>query len=143
MHNFILKNRPLSFNSCRGSKKIKYKNQLENSFTSYNSNNEIFNEQIYALIYYFYKVDLDIDTDNISKPLWDCLNGFLFEVDQQIKFRIAGSFDISAGDYNIIDFTGLQGDILVDLFEAFDTEEHIIYIECGKYNPTMLKFNIE
>jgi hypothetical protein len=143
MYNFILKSRPLSYNSCSGTKKINYKRSLQSSFVNYNPTHELLEGELYATLYYFYNKDLRLDTDNLSKPIWDCLCGFLFDDDQQIKIRIAGSFDLSNGDYSMIDFSGLQGNILVDLFEAFETEANIFYVECGIFNPSMYKFNIE
>jgi len=143
MHNFILKRRPVSYNSCRGAKKIRYKEALERSFGVYNQQHSLLENDLYAVLYYFYKENLDLDTDNLSKPVWDCLGGFLFNDDQQIKMRIAGSFNLLGGDYNIIDFTGLDGTIITDLIEAFETENHVVYVECGKFDASMYKFNIE
>ncbi|MFN8298325.1 MAG: RusA family crossover junction endodeoxyribonuclease [Chitinophagales bacterium] len=143
MHNFILKSRPLSYNSCRGTKKLNYKSAIEASFLSYNTTHTLLSDDLYATIYYFFNKNLDLDTDNISKPLWDCLNGFLFNDDQQIKIRIAGSFDLTKGDYSVIDLTGLQGKLILDLLDAFENEDHIVYVECGKFKPSMYKFNIE
>ena len=89
-----------------------------------------------------YKKDLDLDADNLSKPIWDGLVNFLYSDDSQIKLRIAGSFDISKTDFNILDMSGLSGNILTELFDAFDTEDHILYIECGDFHHSMIKFNI-
>ena len=143
MHNFILKSRPLSYNSCKGTKKTNYKSALQNSLTIYNPRHTILSGDLYATIYYFFNKNLNLDTDNLSKPVWDSLKGFLFEDDQQIKIRTAGSFDLTTGDYSVIDFSGLKGKLVTDLLDAFDNEDHIVYIECGKYNPSMFKFNIE
>lgn len=143
MQNFILKSRPLSYNSCRGTKKVNYKTAIQTSFAEYNASLNFLTGEIYATIYYFFNKNLDLDTDNLSKPVWDILCGFLYNDDQQIKIRKAGSFDLSKGDYSVIDFTGLQGDFVVDLLDAFENEEHVVYIECGRFNPAMFKFNIE
>ncbi len=143
MYNFILKNRPLSYNSCKGSKKINYRNVIHNAFVGYNPDYTLMTGEIYATIYYFFNKNLDLDTDNLSKPVWDSLCNFLYNDDQQIKIRIAGSFDLSTDDYSIIDLSDLQGDLIVDLLDSFDSEDHTVYIECGNYKPSLLKFNIE
>lgn len=143
MNNFILKSRPLSYNSCRGTKKANYKTALTTSLTSYNPSLSILSGELYATIYYFFNKNLDLDADNLSKPVWDCLNGVLFNDDKQIKIRTAGSFDLTTGDYSVIDMSGLQGNLVVDLLDAFDNEEHVVYVECGSYKPSMFKFNIE
>lgn len=143
MNNFILKSRPLSYNSCRGTKKTNYKTALTTSLASYNPYHSILSGDLYATIYYFFNKNLDLDADNLSKPVWDCLNGVLYDDDKQIKIRTAGSFDLTTGDYNVIDMTGLQGNVVVDLLDAFDHEEHIVYVECGNFRASMFKFNIE
>ena len=143
MVNFILKGRPLSYNSCKGNKRDIYKIALVTSFTNYNPTHTIFTENLYANIYYFFNKDLELDADNLSKPVWDCLNGFLYNDDEQIKIRTAGSFNLTNGDYSVLDFSGLKGQLIIDLLEAFESEEHIVYIECGQFKPSMLKFNIE
>ena len=143
MHNFILKSRPLSYNSCCGNKRIRYKEALENAFKDFNSSGTFYSGEIYATLYYFFNKDLYLDTDNLSKPIWDCLCGFLYNDDQQIKIRTAGSFNLSEGDFNVIDFSNLQGDLVIELIEAFEKEDHIVYIKCGNYNPSMYQFNLE
>lgn len=143
MYNFILKSRPLSYNSCRKKKKVNYKLALESAFSNYNEDRTVLQTNLYAVMYYFFNTDLDADTDNLSKPIWDCLGGYLYEDDQQIKIRTAGSFNLCSGNINEIDFTGLDGEMLLDILDAFDNEEHIVYIECGQFNPAMYKFNLE
>jgi len=57
---------------------------------------------------------------------------------------MAGSFDLlTMDDYSVIDLSGLEGVFVTDLLDAFDNEKHVIYVECGKFNPTMLQFNME
>lgn len=143
MNNFILKSRPLSYNSCSGTKKTNYKNALQSSFATYNPTHIILNDDLYAIVYYFFNKNLNLDADNLSKPVWDCLTGFVFADDKQIKIRTAGSFDLTNGDYNVIDFSGLKGSLVTDLLDAFDNEDHVVYVECGKYDATMFKFNLE
>ncbi len=143
MYNFILKNRPLSYNSCKGTKKDNYRNVIQNALVSYNPEHTLMTGEIYATIYYFFNKNLNLDTDNLSKPVWDSLNDFLYNDDQQIRIRIAGSFDLTKEDYSIIDLSDLQGDLIVDLLDSFDNEDHVVYIECGNYKPSLIKFNIE
>jgi hypothetical protein len=116
---------------------------LHAAFKTSNETNNVLPGDLYAIVYYFFNINLKLDADNLSKPIWDCLCGFLFNDDEQIKLRIAGSFDLTTEDYNVIDFTGLQGELLVEMLESFEHEDHIVYIEYGKIKPTMYKFNIE
>jgi len=146
MYNFILKRQPKSYNSWRGASAIKkqnYKSALENSFRQFYPNHSLLTHDLYGILYYFFKKDLDHDADNLSKPLWDCLTGFLFNDDKQIRIRTAGTFDLSKNDFNILDFSGLDGKVVAELIESFDNEDHILYIECGLLDNSQFKFNIE
>ncbi len=143
MYNFILKRRPLSFNNSKGSAKTQYGNDLRSAFSTQNPAAIKLNNNLYALIYYFYNEYIKIDTDNLSKPIWDHLNGLAYNDDEQIKIRTAGSFDLTQQDIDLLNFTGLSGSVVTDLLDAFDNEDHIVYIEMGKYNDTMFRFNIE
>lgn len=143
MYNFVFKGRPQSYNNNTGALKSKYKAALEQSLWAYNAGLQLLHNDLYAVVYHFFYVDLCIDTDNLSKPVWDSLNGILYNDDKQIKVRIAGSFNLTAGDYNRMDFTGLQGKVVVDLLDALDNEDHVVYVECGNLGMKMYKFNLE
>ncbi len=143
MYNFIFKERPKSYNSLKGFKKDNYKIALEKAFHSFNSNHKLLEGSLYATIYYFFNKNFQMDVDNLSKPVWDCLGGFLYDDDKQIRIRTAGSLNLELEDYSVIDMSGLKGEFVLDLLDAFDNEEHIVYIECGKFKPSMFKFNIE
>lgn len=143
MLNFIHIGKPNSYNSNTGNKKIRYKADIENSLRQYHPSCTIQNGEVYASIFYFFNKDKNLDTDNISKPIIDSLCGVLFNDDKQVKIRTAGSFNLSVGDFNLIDFSGLDGQLVADLVDAFFNEDHIIYIECGTFNHSMFNFNIE
>lgn len=147
MKNFILKRQPKAY---QGSKTFKtpqsranFISDLENAIRQHNSLDNLLKEDLYAIVYYFQKRKTGTDADNISKPIWDCLKGILFEDDKQIKLRTAGIIDISKGDLNIVDFSSVGGKITVDLLEAMETNDHIVYIECGSLNNSLYKFNME
>ena len=143
MLNFIHIGKPNSYNSNIGNKKIRYKAKIENSLKQYYPHCTVQNGEMYASVFYFFNKDVNLDTDNISKPIIDSLCGVLFIDDKQVKVRTAGSFNLSIGDYSLIDFSGLEGDFVADLVDAFLNEEHILYIECGAFNHSMFNFNIE
>lgn len=145
MKSFIVKRRPLSYNSCKGKRKVQYKNDLETSVRNYHPTVPILSGNLYGIVYYFFNQNIRLDTDNLSKPIWDCLTNFLFNDDDQIKFRTAGSFDLTSRDYdfNVIDLTGLSGKMVDELTDAILNENHVLYIECGKFKQSMFKFSIE
>ena len=51
-------------------------------------------KELYAAIYYFYREDVGLDADNISKPAWDALNAVGYSDDKQIKIRTAVAINI-------------------------------------------------
>ncbi len=143
MHSFILKQRPNSYNSNIKAKKTNYTLAIQNAFRKFypipSINSE---EELYGTIYYFYKKDLGLDADNISKPVWDGLTGFLYTDDKQIRLRIAGCFDLSKNDLTALNVSGLAGNILIELLDALEKEEHVVYIECGVFHNSLFKFNL-
>jgi Holliday junction resolvase RusA-like endonuclease len=145
MYNFIVKNRPASFNSwAKNSGKGKaYKSIIETSVTEYVGEHAILTGELYRIVYHFFNADLSIDADNLSKPVWDCLENYLFKDDSQVKIRVSGNFDLTNNNYLNLNFSRLDKEIIDDLYEAFDTVEHIIYIECGSLDYSMYNFNIE
>ena len=86
---------------------------------------------------------MGLDADNLSKPVWDHLSGLVYDDDEQIKVRTAGSFDLEQQDIDLLDFTGLSGNFITDLLDSFDNDDHIVYIEIGKFNESLFRFNIE
>ena len=144
MVNFVFKRQPKSHN--RGFKseiaKAIYMQEIEHSIRKFNEATTL-TEELYGVIYYFFKKNTGTDADNISKPMWDCLKGILFNDDKQIKLRTAGNIDISKGGIQFIDFSKIKGEIITELLEAFDTNEHIVYVECGRLKHSMYKFSWE
>jgi Holliday junction resolvase RusA-like endonuclease len=145
MNNFVFKKQPKSYNRKFKSElsRTNYINELENSIKQFNSITSPLADDLYGLIYYFHKKNTGTDADNISKLMWDCLKGILFNDDNQVKLRIAGIIDISKGDYSIIDFSNLGGEITAELLDSFDKKDHTVYVECGLLNNSMYKFNLE
>lgn len=142
MYSFILRQKPNSYNSNKGKKKDIYTAKIQSAFKQFYPTHTILTNELYGTFYYFFKRDIKIDTDNISKPIWDGLSEFLYKDDNQIRLRIAGSFDVSINDFNVLDTSGISGEVLVELLDALDTEEHFLYVECGDFHHSLLKFNL-
>jgi Holliday junction resolvase RusA-like endonuclease len=146
MKNCVLKRQPKSYNSWNKTsqiKKDKYKSDIENAFKKFYPTPTKLAEDLYGIVYYFHRNKNRTDADNISKPIWDCLNGFLYDDDIQIKLRTAGIIDISNGDLEVFDFTNISGEMTLELIEAFETTNNFAYIECGLLHKFMYKFNLE
>ena len=143
MEAFIVKRQPLSHNRFKGVRRETYRNDLQNSYRAFYSTVTKRSNDLYGLVYYFFNKSAGLDADNLSKPVWDCLTGFVYNDDDQIKFRTAGSYDLTSGDFNLLDLTGLSGKLVVELTDAIINEDHVLYIEFGAFKPSMIKFNIE
>lgn len=144
INSFIVKQQPKSYNSWKINSK-KGQNYLTSIRISFNNFNPIFTKKtgdLYGIAYYFHTKNSGTDADNISKPIWDCLTDFLFEDDRQIKLRIAGCFDLSNKDFEILDVSGVSGNVVSELVDAIANEDHILYIECGNLRDDMYKFKL-
>jgi len=146
MINFILKRQPKAYQGSKTFKsrmsKENYINSLIESINHFNLEWNLMNEDLYGIVYYFRKKNTGTDADNISKPIWDSLNGYLFKDDKQIKLRTSGIIDIS-NELNIVDFSNLRGEIVAEFIEAIDTTDHFVYIECGYLENSMFKFKMD
>ena len=98
-------------------------------------------KELYAAIYYFYREDVGLDADNISKAAWDALNAVGYSDDKQIKMRTAVAIDLSK--YDIVDFDqdNIPSDVLTDLVQSIADNNHTLYIEVGEIDKDDNIFN--
>jgi Holliday junction resolvase RusA-like endonuclease len=147
MKNFIFKRQPKAYQGSKTFKnsgsKINYISELETSLRQLNDTSELMTGDLYGVVYYFRKKQTGTDADNISKPIWDCLRGILFDDDKRIKLRFAGIIDIPQGDISLIDLTGVRGEITTEIAVALGSADHFVYVECGSLQKSMYRFNIE
>lgn len=143
---FIVKARPKSYNSWGSSSVIKknsYKQLIETAFREAYPTHTLLEIDLYGLVYHFFQTDIGIDADNLSKPIWDCLRGTLFDDDKRAKMRIAGSLNVGVNELTVLNSSGLPGEIIVSLLEALETDEHVLYVECGTFTADMIQLNLE
>ncbi|KJU85713.1 Endodeoxyribonuclease, RusA-like protein [Candidatus Magnetobacterium bavaricum] len=148
MYSFIFtEHAPCSYNSLRGKKKAEYKKSFCNALAIDNKGFKKYNDddELYGIVYYFYKQDNKLDVDNISKPIWDSLKGCLYNDDQQIKFRLVIKYDISKNTAYELDITNLSDDMMCKLLNVLENKNHILYVECGRKDISfaIFKFNLE
>lgn len=143
MYCFIVSIKPKSYNSKDKRKALEYQDRMKAAFMDTYPAHTPLTEELYGLIYHFFRSSIGIDADNLSKPVWDSLRGVLFDDDKQVKLRIAGSFDLTANDLTVLDFSGLPGLTITSLLEAIETEEHVLYVECGRFTTDIIRLNLE
>ena len=140
MYSFILSSQPKSYNAR---KTDAYQNRIKVAFRTAYSTHQLIDQDLYGLVYHFYKVDIGIDADNISKLIWDSLKGVAFVDDSQVKLRVAGSFDLTSNDLVTLDLSGLAEAMISSLLEAIESEDHVLYVECGKFSMNLIRLNLE
>ncbi|MEZ0540903.1 RusA family crossover junction endodeoxyribonuclease [Fibrella arboris] len=141
----MIKTRPKSYNSWGSTtvaKKKSYIQRIEKAFSTSYPGHIPLNKDLYGLVYHFYKESGGHDADNISKPVWDCLRGILYDDDKRVKMRIVGSFEMTTDYITVIGSSGLSGKLIAELLDALETEDHLLYVECGTFSPAMIQLNI-
>ncbi len=78
-----------------------------------------------------------MDADNLSKPIWDALEGVLYKDDSIIKYRTAGIFDLRSSSLELLDFTLMPEYVVYDFLTRLDDSDHILYIEVGHLDYSM------
>ena len=89
-------------------------------------------KELYATICYFYREDMGLDADNISKPAWDALNAVGYTDDKMIKIRTAVAINLCEHDIVDFDQDNLPTDVLIDLVQSIANNDHTLYIEVGE-----------
>jgi len=138
----LFKGTPASYNT-QGSKRLAYKNAIQSTYDRY-YNGRIDDAELYGLVYHFFRKDIDLDADNLSKPVWDSLTGKAFSDDKQIICRCSMSIDLSKHDFSDFDTTSLSdwdniGDFLYELSK--EETKHLLLIVVGKTKKLSNIFN--
>lgn len=136
---FVYSGKPESYNADSKKKQV-YKKKLSSAYKRRFSG-MIAEKELYAAIYYFYREDVGLDADNISKPAWDALNAVGYSDDKLIKIRTAVAIDLSK--YDIVDFDqdNIPSDVLTDLLQSIADNNHTLYIEVGEIDKYDNIFN--
>ena len=97
-------------------------------------------EELYARVYFFTSEGVNVDSDNISKPIWDALRNNVYADDRSIVMRTAAVIDVNRHPFSIIDASSIDGSVAADLMqELAETNVKCLYIECGVFNDEMIK----
>ena len=121
----------------------KYKAELARAFTRYHKTVGLLEGELYGIVYYFVNRKTDVDADNISKPIWDSLEGIAYADDKIIKMRYSGIYNLREISIGEIDISNIPDVVFDNFMEFIDNEDHVLYIELGRFDRSMFKFNIE
>lgn len=97
-------------------------------------------ESLYARVYYFHRINTEIDADNISKPIIDALRKIVYDDDKFVIKRIASIIDLSY-DY-IVDDNNISDELYDELITVLndESENHIIFVEVGSLDERRVRF---
>jgi Holliday junction resolvase RusA-like endonuclease len=140
MYAFVVPARPRSVQARHTDR---YKAAVRDAFLKYVPQPERLDAPLYGVVYYFHNVKTDTDADNVSKPVWDSLEGTAFDDDRTIRWRLAGVFDLSEAGVDVLDVTRVPAAVLADLYEMIDTRDHFVYVEFGRLNVSMYRLGLE
>lgn len=140
MYAFVVPARPRSVQAKLTSH---YKEAVRRAFLKYVPQPEPLDGPLYGVVYYFHNVKTDTDADNVSKPVWDSLEGTAFEDDRFIRWRLAGVFDLTMSGVDVLDVTRVPEPVLTDLYDMIDTRDHFVYVEFGRLNVSMYRLGLE
>ena len=97
-------------------------------------------DELYARVYFFTSDGVTVDADNISKPIWDAVNGMVYVDDRMIVMRTAAVIDVNKHPFSTIDTSGISGSVAADLMQNLtETNVKCLFIECGRFDESMIK----
>jgi hypothetical protein len=118
----------------------RYKQGLKEAFKTAYPDHSPFEAPCYGIVYYFHSAGVDIDADNLSKPVWDALKHAAYGDDAIIRFRQVGILDMNDADFAELDLTGIPDFAADSVSQAIGQARHILYIEIGRLHPGLFKF---
>ncbi|MCP4351585.1 MAG: RusA family crossover junction endodeoxyribonuclease [Desulfobacterales bacterium] len=137
MKAFLSNKKPKSMQSGT---KSKYQEHLRYAYNEYCNSDDFEVVPLYGKAYYFHRESTQLDADNMSKPIWDALEGLAYEDDSIIKLRHAGIVDLRETDLELFDLSSIPDSVANSFLDMIGSEKHILYIELGKLRNDMIVF---
>lgn len=140
----LKKSTPFSYNSTDAKKKDKYVQLIRDTFDKeYKGKVPKLGKgnELYGQVYFFTSEGTDLDADNISKPVWDALEGLVYENDKQIVMRKSAVIYKNRHDLIALDGNSARAADLLQVIQKKMVK--CIYIECGHFNESMVEIDLE
>jgi hypothetical protein len=105
----------------------------------------------YGIVYYIvrgYRASNDPDAGNVSKRIWDALEGVAYKDDHVVRLQIAGLLDIGQSQsggvaLEEVDLTDVPSGAMERLLGLIaQGVRDILYVELGQLRPSLLRFNL-
>ena len=138
---FALPEKPLSYNSSR---KEVYASKLRGAFLGAGGTLGSVDPPHYGLVYFLHKVDAPIDADNMSKPVWDALDGLAYDDDATVRLRIAGKIGLRGDRRTRFDLSKIPDATAGRLTTLIGSQkhDHILSVELGTLRDGMFAFGL-
>ena len=117
-----------------------FQERIRHSYHAYYPDQELMDGVLYGIVYYFHKRNNQLDADNLSKPVWDALEGVAFNDDRSIQLRHAGVVDLRSTDMTAFDLSRMPDMVADSFIEMIGTEDHVLYVEFGGLHQRMFRF---
>lgn len=146
---FVRLGRPPTANKNLGTRGVKAQEDFAELYSA--AGGRLSDEYRYGIIYYFvqgYSPATDADAGNVSKRIWDGLQGTAYRDDHVVRFQIAGLIETGQARshgvaFEHLDLTDVPEAALVRLLELVGGgAKHVIYVEIGPVQPSMFAFNL-
>lgn len=137
MQAFICAYRPRSINAKHTDR---FQEQIRQAFATYCTIEQLFDIPLYGIVYYFHKRSNQLDADNLSKPIWDALEGVAYQDDRIIQLRHAGIIDLQKIDLAVLDLSNIPDAVANDIIALAGNRDHILYVEFGPLASEMFTF---
>lgn len=137
---FVCTVRPRSVNA-KGT--ATYQQLLRDAFASFHASHVPADDPQYGLAYYFHARPTELDADNLSKPIWDALEGMCYSNDRVIKHRRSGTVDLRSLEFQAFDLSRVPDNVAEALIRAIGVEDHVLYVEFGALDDGMFALGIE
>jgi hypothetical protein len=120
-----------------------FQRRLRESYQAYCPNDKLLTEPLYGVVYYFHNRHNQLDADNLSKPIWDALEGLAFEDDLLIQIRHSGVVDLRSTDMTTFDLSDMPDNVAEQFIQMIGIEDYILYVEFGNLHYRMFTFGHE
>lgn len=137
MKAFLCTHRPRSVNAKHTDR---FQEHIREAFSAYCTLEEPADNLLYGVVYYFHNQRNQLDADNLSKPIWDALEGIAYKDDLIIQLRHAGIVNLRKTDLTVFDLSRVPDQVANDIIAFAGTKDHILYVEFGPLEAEMFTF---
>lgn len=104
----------------------------------------ILDDNLQAKVFYIHRAYDHKDADNISKPIWDCLNKHAYNDDKQIRYIETLKIHVNTVDLVELNTATMDNEdyaqLLNFVFDTSGTKQRLLYINVSDYESKNVRF---